>query len=162
MGHAHTKVYSDRDTMIPRVLIRAMLALVLATLAIATFARVTDRPLVSTPPVSPVKAEAALILQADPASGAAQVYLTDGALLADLDPEEGGFIAGVHRVIHRERTKHRVALDGPILLQAFENGRMAITDPATGWSADLMGFGATNAEAFARLLAMTQSQGGNT
>ena len=101
-----------------------------------------------------------LVFESNAASGAATVWLADGTLLADLDPEAGGFIAGVHRVILRERTKHRVALDGPVLLQAFENGRMAITDPATGWSADLMGFGADNAAAFARLLA--QTQGGNT
>jgi hypothetical protein len=33
-----------------------------------------------------------------------------------------------------------------------ENGRLGIADPATGWSADLMGFGLDNARAFARLL----------
>lgn len=161
MAQTHTKVYAEEDRMIPRILIRAMLGLVLAALAIATFARVTDRPLVSTPPVAPVEAEASLILDADASSGAATVYLADGTLLVSLSPEEGGFIAGVNRVIHRERTKHRVAQGAPILLQAFENGRMAITDPETGWSADLMGFGKTNAAAFARLLAMTQ-EGGNT
>ncbi|MEL7202780.1 MAG: photosynthetic complex assembly protein PuhC [Pseudomonadota bacterium] len=161
MAEAHTKVYADEDRMIPKVLIRAMLALVLATLAIATFARVTDRPLVSTPPVSPVKAEASLILEADATSGSATVLWPDGSVLVELAPQDGGFIAGVNRVIVRERTKHRVAQGAPILLQAFENGRMAITDPETGWSADLMGFGETNAAAFARLLAMTQ-EGGNT
>lgn len=161
MAQAHTKVYADEDRMIPKVLIRAMLGLVLATLAIATFARVTDRPLLSTPPMSPVKAEASLILEADASSGAATVRLADGTVLAKLGPEEGGFVAGVNRVIVRERTKHRIAQGAPIILQAFENGRMAITDPKTGWSADLMGFGETNAAAFARLLAMTQ-EGGNT
>jgi putative photosynthetic complex assembly protein len=162
MEHAQPKVYSDRDQMIPRVLIRGLLALVLATLAIATFARVTDRPLVSTPPVSPLKAEAALILDANATTGEAQVFTADGTLLIALDAEDGGFIAGVQRVIARERAKHRITQNAPVLLQAFENGRMAITDPATGFSADLMGFGATNAEAFARLLAMTQTQEGNT
>lgn len=160
METVQSKVYAEKDTMIPRMLVRALLALVLATLAIATYARLTDRPLVSTPPVAPVVAEASLILDGNAASGAATVYLADGTPLVELSPEEGGFVAGVHRVIIRERTKHRVALDGPITLQAFENGRMAITDPATGWSADLMGFGADNATAFARLLA--QAQGGNT
>ncbi len=161
MQQAHTKVYADRDGMLPKALIRAMLALVLAALLIATFARVTDRPLVSTPPVSPVKAEAAIVIEADAASGAATVWLEDGTLLADYAAQEGGFISGITRVIHRERTKHRVALDGPVILQAYENGRMGLIDPSTGWRADLMGFGADNAEAFARLLAMTQ-EGGNT
>jgi putative photosynthetic complex assembly protein len=158
MGQAPTRVYADRDAMIPRALVRGVMALMLAALAITTYASVTDRPPVSTPPVAPVKAEASLILESDAASGAATVRLADGTLLADLDPEAGGFIAGVHRVILRERTKHRVAQDGPVLLQAYENGRMAITDPATGWSADLMGFGADNARAFARLL--VQQEGG--
>lgn len=162
MENVQPKVYADRDQMIPRILVRAMLALVLATLAIATFARVTDRPLVSTPPVAPVQAEAALILHADATTGEARVFRADGTLLVALSADEGGFIAGVQRVIARERTKHRVAQDAPILLQAFTNGRMAITDPETGFRADLMGFGVSNAEAFARLLAMTQTQEGNT
>ena len=161
MGHSQTKVYTEGDRMIPRVMIRAMVALVLMTLAIATFARVTDRPLVATPPASPVKAEARLVLSADAASGAAEVHGEDGALIAAFGPNEGGFIAGITRVLHRERTKHRVAVDGPVILQAYEYGRMGLIDPATGWRADLMGFGADNAEAFARLLAMTQ-EGGNT
>ena len=109
MADAQTRVYADRDQMIPRALVRGVMALVLASLAIATFASVTDRPPVSTPPVAPVKAEASLVFESNAASGAATVWLADGTLLADLDPEAGGFIAGVHRVILRERTKHRVA-----------------------------------------------------
>lgn len=157
--NAATRVYSEQDKMLPAILLRGMVALVCATLAIVTYARVTDRPLESTPPVSPVVAETRLHLASDGVSGAVTVTDLAGGPVADLTPEQGGFIAGVHRVILRERTKHRVALDGPVLLQAFENGRMAITDPATGWRADLMGFGANNASAFAQLLA--QSQKGN-
>ncbi len=152
------RVYSEEDKMLPRILIRGVIALICATLAIATFARVTDRPLESTPPVSPVVAQTSLVLDSDGVSGAVTVTHPDGSPLVALSAEDGGFIAGVHRVILRERTKHRVALDGPVTLSAFENGRMAITDPSTGWSADLMGFGADNASAFARLLAKTQVQ----
>ncbi len=149
---ASARIYADRDRMLPRALIRAMLALVAASLAIAAFARLTDRPLESVPPEAPVIAEAHLLMQSDGMSGA--VYVTDleGNQIADLSPEEGGFIAGVHRVILRERNKHRVAADQPIILQAQDNGRMFVVDPATGWKADLMGFGSGNAAAFARLL----------
>jgi putative photosynthetic complex assembly protein len=156
MAEAQTRVYSAEDRMLPCVLIRGVLAMICAAMAITVYARVTDRPLVSTPPVSPVKAEAALVLEANATSGAARVYLADGTLLANLTPEEGGFIAGVERVIARERTKNRITDGGPVVLQAYENGRMAVTDPATGWSADLMGFGADNAAAFARLLALAE------
>ena len=42
MAEAHTKVYAEEDRMIPKILIRAMLALVLATLAIAPGQTVLD------------------------------------------------------------------------------------------------------------------------
>lgn len=76
----------------------------------------------------------------------------NGTVIVDFGPEEGGFIAGVARVLERERTNARQPLDGPIRLVAYENSRMGIFDPSTGWRADLMGFGADNAAAFARLL----------
>lgn len=141
----------DRE-MIPRVMLRAMFGLVFAVLVIVTLARLTDRPLIATPPESDVAMSREVLLDGDMA-GSATIRTLDGELVADLSPEEGGFISGVWRVIQRERTKHRVALDGPVTLVRHENGRIAIHDPSTGWSADLMGFGADNARAFARLLA---------
>ena len=159
MSHQATaRVYAEENKMLPRVLIRGVLALIAATMAIAVYARVVDMPLAATPPISAPVAETQFLLTSDGGSGAVQVRDLDGTLLADLKPEEGGFIAGVHRVIIRERTKHRAALNGPVTLTAFENGRMAITDPTTGGRADLMGFGADNASAFAQLLAQTQGR----
>ena len=55
-------------------------------------------------------------------------------------------------MIDRERNKRGAALDAPVLLQLREGNRLSITDPSTGWSAELMGFGATNVRSFARLL----------
>jgi putative photosynthetic complex assembly protein len=148
--HAHPQP-NDRE-LIPRVMARAMLALVLAVLVLVTLARLTDRPLTATPPKGEIVARRDVILSGDMA-GSATVRDLDGAILADLTPEQGGFISGVWRVIQRERTKHRVAPDGPVILTRRETGRIGIQDPSTGWSADLMGFGADNARAFARLLA---------
>ena len=73
-------------------------------------------------------------------------------MIAELTPEQGGFISGVYRVLVRERTKHGVALDAPVRLVRTQGNRVAIYDDTTGWSADLMGFGLTNTRAFARLL----------
>lgn len=137
---------------VPRMMVRAILALILATLALVTWSVMTRQPLESQPPISPLKTQRLLVLDSD-MSGAVQVSDPAGFVLADLAPEQGGFIAGVHRVILHERGKARLPAEGPVLLQAYENGRMAIIDPTTGWSADLMGFGADNASAFAKLLA---------
>ncbi len=146
------RVYATEDRMVPVAMVRALFALVLLVLAMVSYSVLSGRPLESTPPVSPVKREALFYLGSD-MSGAVTVLDANGTLVADLSPDDGGFISGVHRVILFERRKVGHAPDGPVLVQAYENGRMAILDPTTGWRADLMGFGADNAAAFAKLLA---------
>ncbi|MBS0123632.1 photosynthetic complex assembly protein PuhC [Thetidibacter halocola] len=143
-------VASDRD-VVPRRMVRAMFGLVMLCLILVSAHVWTGQPVNSAPPESPVKAERVIHLTGA-MSGAATVRAEDGTLIVELSPEEGGFLSGIWRVLQRERTKARVALDGPVIVRAFENGRMAITDPSTGWSADLMGFGQDNAAAFAKLL----------
>ncbi|EAQ27295.1 MULTISPECIES: photosynthetic complex assembly protein PuhC [unclassified Roseovarius] len=144
------KAPPDRD-LVPRMMIRAMLGLVLAVLALVTYARLTDAPLVATPPDSEIVLERHVFLSGD-MSGAATVLDANGTLIANLSPEEGGFIAGVARVLDRERAKHGVDLTGPVTIIARKDGRLSIHDPSTGWGADLMGFGQTNSMAFTKLL----------
>ena len=141
----------ESGDLIPRAMIRAMFALVVAVLVLVTAAKITDRPLIATVPEGAVTFERSVLISGD-LSGSATIRNLDGSLVADLDPEAGGFISGVWRVVLRERTKRRVALDGPVTLLRYDTGRISIHDPSTGWSADLMGFGADNARAFARLL----------
>lgn len=145
------RIHAPQKDLVPQVMVRAMFGLVMLCLILVTAHVWTGQPVTSAPPESAVKIEKVLFLEGS-MSGAARVLDGNGTLIADLGPEEGGFLAGVWRVLQRERTKARVALDGPIHVTAYENGRMAVTDPSTGWSADLMGFGQDNAAAFARLL----------
>ncbi|MDW4499404.1 photosynthetic complex assembly protein PuhC [Sulfitobacter sp. D35] len=138
--------------LIPRAMTRAVMALVFCVLALVTIARLTGQPVSALAPTGDIVSERSVLLGGD-LSGAATVQSPDGTVIAELSPEAGGFIAGVSRVIQRERTKHRVPAEGPVTLRQHESGRISIKDPATGWSADLMGFGEDNARAFARLLA---------
>ena len=83
-GYHGTARHRDRNReVIPRALTRAMLALVLACLALVTAARLTDRPLVATPPAGNVVVERQFLIAGD-LSGAATVRAPDGTLLADL------------------------------------------------------------------------------
>jgi putative photosynthetic complex assembly protein len=147
----HPYKASPEVDLIPRFLGRSLTALVLICLALVTIATLTNRPLEATPPREAVVAERIIILSGD-LSGAARVMDANGQVIAELSPEQGGFIAGVHRVLLRERGKHGVALDGPVRLVRTEGNRIAIYDDTIGWSADLMGFGLSNTRAFARLL----------
>lgn len=141
----------DRE-MIPRTLLRAMLALVLVVLGIVTWARLTDRPLTALPPADvPVAAERPIILEGS-MSGAARVFDLNGVLIADLDETKGGFVAGIWRVLVRERAKHGLPAALPVRLVLFADGRLGLRDDFTGWRAELVGFGQDNYAAFRRLL----------
>ena len=138
----------DRE-LIPRALLRGMLALVLAVLAVTAFAVRTDRPHVGVPkPAAPV-AERMLVLEGRDAQ-AVTVRDGEGRLLLELD--HGGFVTVIQNGLARVRLVARIEGNPPIRLVAYDNGRLVAEDPATGWSAELHAFGDDNRAAFARLL----------
>lgn len=144
-------IKKDRET-IPKVALWAMFALVMIVLLAVMVARILDMPVVATPPASPIKAEVPMYIYGDK-SGAVRVLDENGAVLADMTGEQGGFISGVARVIERERQRAGVPTDAPVHIIWRENNRLSLFDPQTGWQADLMGFGADNSRAFANLVA---------
>ena len=145
------RIHARPEDLVPRIMVRIMFALVLTILVIVTVATLTGREPDSQPPKGAVISERAIFLSGSP-SGAARVLDASGTLLADLPADKGGFVAGIERVIARERGLAGIDMSAPVLLQLKEGNRLSITDPATGWSAELMGFGATNSRTFARLL----------
>ncbi|MEM6888196.1 MAG: photosynthetic complex assembly protein PuhC [Pseudomonadota bacterium] len=145
------RIHTAAEDLVPRIFVRLMFGLVAVILVLVSFSVLTNRPLESTPPDAPVIAERAIILSGG-ASGAARIFDAQGSLIADLSPEKGGFVAGIERVIHRERSMAGVDPGLPLLLQLRAGNRLSLTDPHTGWSAELMGFGADNTRTFARLL----------
>ena len=151
MADTHHPLRKSEEELVPRFFGRLMFALMFAALAIVTVARITDRPLEATPPETPVLTERSIYLSGTSA-GAARVLDANGTLLADLSPEAGGFVAGIERVIHRERAKIGADQSTAVILRLREGHRLSLHDPLTGWSADLMGFGADNLRTFARLL----------
>ena len=104
--------------------------------------------------------KSAIFLSGD-ASGAARVLDAHGTVLADFASDKGGFVAGIERVIARERGKVGADAAAPVLLRLRAGNRLSLYDPTTNWSAELMGFGADNLRTFARLLEPTQTQGGS-
>lgn len=137
--------------VISRRLLRAMGLLVASSLAIVTYARVTDRPLEAMPVDGKIVDERVVHVFAD-MNGAAKILDVDGSVIADLPPTEGGFIAGVWRAVTFERHKIGVDPDAPVTLMRFEDGRLALRDEAGEGRYELIGFGPGNAAAFARLL----------
>jgi putative photosynthetic complex assembly protein len=156
LSRAEAKLVTRDREMIPTVLLRAMLALVVAALCLAAYASLTERPLEAMPAMVggdvPVVRERLVILDADGVTGAARVLDENGAVIANLDPTQGGFVAGVHRALSFVRDKQGVPETAPLRLVLFENGQLSLRDDATGWRAELIGFGASNAATFMSLL----------
>lgn len=141
----------DREH-VPRILLRAMLALVLITLGLVAFARLTNmEPASKFPDDLPVVAERIVMIHGS-ITGEARVLDADGTLIADLGPDEGGFVAGVWRSLQLERKPYGIEGSAPVRLIKFSDGRIALHDEFTDWRVDLIGFGPDNTAVFARLL----------
>ncbi|SFO94933.1 photosynthetic complex assembly protein PuhC [Tranquillimonas alkanivorans] len=138
----------DRE-MIPTRLVAAMAALALSAVALAAFAVATDRPLVGRPPAAQVAQVVSFRLEGD--GNAVRLTAPDGRVL--LDTGQGGFVAVVADGLDRARRVHRVAGNPRVTLTRFDNGRLALTDPATGWRAELGSFGPGNRAVWDRVLA---------
>lgn len=146
----HEPGFKSHETeLVPRILLRAMLGLALATLAITTFAVVTDREPVAQPKAAEVLREKWIVLEGLSAQ-AVIVRDTDGSVLMDLP--HGGFITVIQSGIFTERRKHKVDQTKPVRIVEYANGRLVAEDPETGWSAELYAFGNDNKAAFERLL----------
>ncbi|MGB3407444.1 MAG: photosynthetic complex assembly protein PuhC [Jannaschia sp.] len=147
---------ANRDVeMVPKILLRAVGVLVICALFITAYASLTDRPLEAMPVLegqAAILKERSIMLDADGVTGSARVMDENGSLIANLDTEQGGFVAGVHRVMVFERERRGVDTNAPVRLILFENGQLSLRDDLTGWRAELIGFGAKNADTFARLL----------
>jgi putative photosynthetic complex assembly protein len=65
---------------------------------------------------------------------------------------EAGFVRGVLRTVARERKMRGIGSEDPIILTAYQDGRIILKDPTTNTKIELESFGKTNSEAFNTLL----------
>ena len=140
----------DRE-MVPRVLVMAMFALMGLSLAIVTFARVTDQPLRGVPAPSAIVKERSITL-IGARTGGVTVEDESGIEIAASTRDRAGFIDVIWNSTARERKVQGITGNPPLRLVRRENGHTAIIDPATNWSIELIGYGKDNVAAFARLL----------
>ncbi len=147
-------VARDREKdMIPKTLLRGMLALALSAVAIASYASLTGAPHVGVPPQGAILAERSFILEGLDAQSVI-VRDTNGDVILDLP--HGGFVTVIQSAMQRARTVARVDGNPPMRVVRYDNGtpggRLVAEDPVTGWSAELYAFGSDNKAAFERLL----------
>ncbi len=140
----------DKD-MVPRVLVQAMFGLMLASLAMVSYARLTDMPRTGLPTLDPIVAERSLTFGGDRNNGI-QLYDENGLEIASSRRDKAGFIDVVWVSMSRERLVQRTDPAAPFRIIRRENGRLDVIDDSTGWQLELIGYGPDNIAAFARLL----------
>jgi putative photosynthetic complex assembly protein len=64
----------------------------------------------------------------------------------------GGFISVVLDGLERARLVARVEGNPPVTITQYENGRVSLTDPASGWQVELSSFGPGNVGTFLKML----------
>jgi putative photosynthetic complex assembly protein len=150
---AHVQTETRPKERVPKGLLYGVVVMVLASLALVTVARLAGMEPRAMPPDAgtAVVEERMIQIMAHP-DASAQIYDRHGALIADLGPEEAGFISGVHRALVRERMLSKVEGNPPVRIVRFADGRLGLRDPFTGWRVELMGFGDSNRDAFLALL----------
>lgn len=131
-------------------LVMAMFGLAGLTLVIVSAAVVGDRPLTGQPVASTPVFERVLTLEGE-GNLVTVTDMADGRVI--MDSENGGFIAVVIDGLERARVVAGVTDNPPVTLTQFENGRLQLHDPATGWSTEIASFGPGNLGTWRAMLA---------
>jgi putative photosynthetic complex assembly protein len=135
---------------VPRGALVILAVLLLAAIGLAAAGRHA-----ATPPAAPdgrAIASRALAF-ADHDDGSVSITdAADGSGVATLAPGTGAFIRATLRGLVRERRMDGHGPAAPFRLTAWSDGRLTLQDQATGRIIDIVAFGPTQVEAFARLL----------
>jgi len=140
----------DKD-MVPRVLVQAMFGLMIASLALVAYARITDMPRTGLPSVEKVLNERIVSFVGDRNFGI-KVLDATGTEIANSTRDKAGFIDVVWVAMMRERKIQRTDPAAPFRIVRLESGRIDVIDDTTGWQLELIGYGPDNIAAFAKLI----------
>lgn len=146
------------DPIVPRGVLIGAGALLLATLAITGAVSVGLLPKSAVPDASRAAQHVAVEQQrslrfADREDGAVVISDADsGAIVKVVPYGEGGFVRATMRRLARARAAAGIGAEPPFTLVRWDNGALSLSDPTTGRSAEIHGFGADHSRAFAEML----------
>lgn len=158
MSHAH-----DHDPTVPREALIAIAAVLLAVMGLAGAVRLGIVPQSANPELSRAAANVAPAQQrnlrfADREDGA--VLITDadtGETVKVIGFGEGGFARATMRRMAKRRMHEGIGPLPPFTLTRWQNGALSLSDPQTGETAEIHGFGADHSATFAEMLEGTRS-----
>lgn len=134
-----------------RILLAGLAVVVMAVLAATLIARLTGYSMESMPDTAVV--DVRQLGFRDIPNGVVEVFEWNSKVsLAKIQSGEGAFLRGVVRSLVRQRRGLDSGIASVFELTRYEDGRLVLSDPATGERVDLVAFGATNIAVFAELM----------
>ena len=149
MSLAEQMKFRDRE-MVPRALVRAMFGLMALALSIVAYAQISGHPNTGVLIEAPVVQSRSVTLERR-GLGTYDV-IENGTRIASSDDNLGGFYGVIGRILERRRMVHGADIAAPVDIVRRENGHVAVLDPQTDFTIELIGYGADNIAAFAKLL----------
>lgn len=113
---------------------------------------------VAAPVQTPPRLTILLQFEADSSGNLTVRKLPGGEVVDHLDPDAGGFVRTMVRVIRRDLGAGANVDAMPFQLNAWQDGRMSLVDTATGRSVDLRAFGPTQAGVFLRWITAEEAR----
>jgi len=135
----------------PRGPLFGAITLVILSILLAGVSRYTGLGSVQVDPANPV--ETRVLRFEDRSDGSVAVLdASDGRVIEMLAPGTNGFVRGVLRGLVRERKLSGIGSELPFQLVRWDDGRLSLKDTATGRQIELVSFGRTQIETFAKML----------
>jgi putative photosynthetic complex assembly protein len=132
---------------IPTRLIVAMFSLAGIALVLVSLSVYLGLPSVGQPKDAPVYRVQTMTIEGN--GNHVRIVEDTGRVLLD---GNGGFISVVIDGLERARLVGRVYGNPPVTITQYENGRVSLSDPATGWQVELSSFGPGNVGTFLKML----------
>jgi len=142
---------TDGKEIVPVRLIQAVGALLLFTLLVVGYARLSDMPLLGVPDSSPIVKEIVLQFHKNQ-DGSIVILNEEGVEIINSGIGPNGFVSVVYSGFSYERKKKNISNNGPVKLVQHQDGRLTIVDDSTSWDMHLNSFGAMNVAVFGKLL----------
>ena len=137
--------------VIPIRLVQAVGALLLVTLLMVGYAKLSNMPLIGTPKEASVVNEITLEFVKQ-GNGSVSIYDNKGQEIINSRSGPYGFIVVVYNGFMSERKKKKINTNDPLKLVQYDDGRLTILDVSSSWDMHLNSFGAMNAEVFKNLM----------
>ncbi len=136
---------------VPRGMIAALGALVVACLIGVALVRLTGIGVVHVSDAAPVSVRE-FRFEDRPDGSIVVLDARDDRTIHTVAPATNGFLRGTMRGLARERHRRGIGPEQPFRMTGRADGKLTLEDPATGRRVDLGSFGPTNAAVFAQLM----------